>query len=447
MRTWLRIAAAVLSVAVLVPHLIASLRYVSEPGNVTGWEAAWIAQSLVDGHGFSFPELHRWLFEKVDTGRYFLTAWVDPIYTYCLAGLMLLFGPAHPVAAVWLNAIFLLSAFAFLYLSAERWFSPYAGLIVIALIGGVSNAWAAALDDENNTCLATLLISACFWQALRLFERPTAQRAIALGLLLGLTALGSPSTLLFSGATALVIATAVRLGHTRWRNALLVCIFAGLAMLPWTLRNYEVFGRFIPVRDGGGMLAFVGTVSLASVVQPELVPTRTRVDAHADTLREAVNLAQGRDERRALEKFPLDYALEVDPQRYAELDEARRDAWLGEQARAFARAHPGFVLAAALPKLGLFLRVLGPLGRITLIMAAFALIPGFRHPRARLAGAWIAAFAAPFGLIICYFNRYRAPVEPVVMLLALWGLWHAAAALRVRIAGAGAAPLANGEAS
>ena len=69
MKTWLRIAAAVLSLAVLIPELVTSLRYVSEPGHVTGWEAAWIAQSIVDGHGFSFPEIHRWLFEKVDTGR------------------------------------------------------------------------------------------------------------------------------------------------------------------------------------------------------------------------------------------------------------------------------------------------------------------------------------------------------------------------------------------
>ena len=357
---------------------------------------------------------------------------MDPIYTYCLAGLMLLFGPAHGIAAVWLNSVFLLAAFAFLYLSAERWFSPYAGLAVIALIG-FSSAWSAALDDENNTCLATLLIAACLWQALRLFDRPSAQRAIALGLLLGLTALGSPSTLLFAAATALVIATAGSSWRARWRDAALVCISAAIAMFPWTLRNYEVLGRFIPVRDGSGMLAFVGTVSLASVARPELVPTRAQVDAHADSLREAVNLAQGRDERRALERFPLDYAMEVDPKRYASLDEAQRDAWLGAQANAFARAHPGFVAAAIEPKLALFVRVLGPLGRITLILAALSLIIGFRHSRVRLAGAWIAAFVSPFGLIICYFDRYRAPVEPVVMLLALWGLWHAGAALRARL--------------
>ena len=97
----------------------------------TGWEAAWIAQGIVEGHGFSFPAVHRWLFVHTETGGYFPTAWVDPIYTYCLAGLMFLFGPAHAIAAVWLNAVFLLGAFAFLYLSAERWISPYAGVLVI----------------------------------------------------------------------------------------------------------------------------------------------------------------------------------------------------------------------------------------------------------------------------------------------------------------------------
>jgi hypothetical protein len=261
------------------------------------------------------------------------------------------------------------------------------------------------------------------------------------------TALGSPSTLLFTAGTALVIATAGGLWGARWRAAALVCICAGLAMLPWTLRNYEVFGKFIPVRDGGGMLAFVGTVALASISQPEIVPAQARVAAPANTLREAVNLAQGREERRALEKFPLEYAMEVDPQGYAQLDEAQRDAWLGAEAKRFALAHPGFVAAAAVPKLELFLRVLGFPGRITLLIAALALILGFRHVRVRLAGAWIVAFVTPFGLIICYFDRYRAPVEPIVMLLALWGLWQAGTALRAWLARAPTPPLVNGEAS
>jgi len=34
----------------------------------------------------------------VDTGEYFPTAWIDPLYTYCLAGLIYLFGSAHAIA-------------------------------------------------------------------------------------------------------------------------------------------------------------------------------------------------------------------------------------------------------------------------------------------------------------------------------------------------------------
>ena len=55
-RVWLRLAAALLALAILVPDLIHALRFVSTPGRVTGWEAAWIAKGIAEGHGFSLPE-------------------------------------------------------------------------------------------------------------------------------------------------------------------------------------------------------------------------------------------------------------------------------------------------------------------------------------------------------------------------------------------------------
>ena len=31
---------------------------------------------------------------------------------------------------------------------------------------------------------------------------------------------------------------------------------------------------------------------------------------------------------------------------------------------------------------------------------------------------WVAAYAAPFLIIICYFSRYRFPIEPIIAVLA-----------------------------
>src|SRR5207248_8287522 len=36
------------------------------------------------------------------------------------------------------------------------------------------------------------------------------------------------------------------------RKAIIVCVIAAAALFPWSIRNYEVFGRFSPMPPGGG---------------------------------------------------------------------------------------------------------------------------------------------------------------------------------------------------
>jgi 4-amino-4-deoxy-L-arabinose transferase-like glycosyltransferase len=82
------------------------------------------------------------------------------------------------------------------------------------------------------------------------------------GTLLGLTALARPEYLmfvLFLGLLALVLVARrrdLRVGLAA--AALFACAFA-LVLAPWTLRNYVVLDRFVPVTTGGGKALFVAT--------------------------------------------------------------------------------------------------------------------------------------------------------------------------------------------
>ena len=82
------------------------------------------------------------------------------------------------------------------------------------------------------------------------------------GALLGATALTRPEYLPFAAVFGLL--ALVRVGRRRsWRlglvsAALLVGTFA-LVLAPWTVRNYVVLDRFVPVTTGGGKALFVAT--------------------------------------------------------------------------------------------------------------------------------------------------------------------------------------------
>src|SRR5207244_9389077 len=79
---------------------------------------------------------------------------------------------------------------------------------------------------------------------------------------LGLTALTRPEYLPFVALFALF--ALIRIGRRRgWKiglasSVLLVAAFASM-LAPWTIRNFIVLDRFVPVTTGGGKALFVAT--------------------------------------------------------------------------------------------------------------------------------------------------------------------------------------------
>jgi hypothetical protein len=82
------------------------------------------------------------------------------------------------------------------------------------------------------------------------------------GLLFGLTSMFRPEYLLVGAA--FVVLAAIRVGLDRgWRpglsGAALLVIALLVPIVPWTIRNYDVLGRLVPVSTGGGKALYVGT--------------------------------------------------------------------------------------------------------------------------------------------------------------------------------------------
>lgn len=211
-----------------------------------GWEMGRIASSLASGHGFSSPF-------GPETGP---TAWEPPLYPYLIYGVFMVFGVYTKASAIVLLAFnSACSALTCLpiFLIARRIFSEKVA---------VGSAWAWALLPNVifwctrwiwETSLSALLLAFIVWLTLTLEDRDDWRAWIAFGLLWGIAALNSTSLLSFLPAAGLwAWFRRAKAGKRSLAGVMLASVFFFACITPWLVRNYEVFGKFIFIRDNFG---------------------------------------------------------------------------------------------------------------------------------------------------------------------------------------------------
>ena len=204
-----------------------------------------LARSLLAGHGFTFPT-DWWPTTPADTP----TAFWSYLYTLYLAGVYALFGP-HPLVARLIQAVIagILGPWL-VYRIGWRVFGPTAGLVGAALLAVYIYFiyYGAALVTE------TFYILAVLWAldlALGLVESPSRRGWVLLGLALGLATLLRQLILLFVSFLLLWLWWAGR-GRVRWRYLVIPLLVIIILVLPWTVRNYRAFDRFVLLNTNAG---------------------------------------------------------------------------------------------------------------------------------------------------------------------------------------------------
>jgi 4-amino-4-deoxy-L-arabinose transferase-like glycosyltransferase len=89
-------------------------------------------------------------------------------------------------------------------------------------------------------------------------ERPNTVRAGLAGVALGLTLLMRPSTLFLVPLLSIWGLWQFRSDRKALLLALAIPFIGGLCLVPWTIRNYKVFGKFIPLSTMGGSTLLQG---------------------------------------------------------------------------------------------------------------------------------------------------------------------------------------------
>ena len=385
-----------------------------KPGLPYGYELGRVAQAIASGHGFSSP------LRAVDTGP---TAWFTPLYPYLVATIFKIWGiftdKSRLVIEV-MNCAFASLTVIPIYAMARKSFGP--GVAV-----GAAWVWVFLPKAVEfpivwiwDTTLTALFLALILWATLEVRDAKSSWAWAGYGALWCVGVLINPSILSLLPFLLAWAAWETRKRTTQWGRpiALAILIFV-VGLVPWTIRNHVVFGRWVVLRSNLGLELWLGN-------NPEVAdtwsPWRHPNDDPAETekfqrMGEMAYMAEKQNEAiRFMESHPAT-ALESIFHRfvYNWLDSAESAA---------------DTLSTGAPS---------EMGRLALnfLFSTLALLGALFAYRVRSREAILYAIVLLVYPVVFYLThssvRYRFPIDPVMTILAVFGVSHALTALRERM--------------
>jgi 4-amino-4-deoxy-L-arabinose transferase-like glycosyltransferase len=378
-------------------------QYRSRPGHDNfefGWEMGRIGRSIAQGHGFSSPY-------DGDTGP---SAWEPPLYPFLIGGVFRIFG-IYTRASAWvllsINSLFATLTCIPIFLVARRTFDESVAKWSAYAWGLNPYVWYWSIHWIWDTTFTPLIMACLFWLALELQDWPGWRGWVLFGGLYGVGALANPTMLAFLPFSGLWIwRQRYRRGLPSFGGVAVSSVVFFLVLTPWVVRNYEVFGRFVFLRDDFGLQIRLGNgPSADGMLMAYLQPNLNKLE---------------------LEKFQRMGELA-----YAESCKRMTFDWI--------RAHPARFAVISLKRFFYYWngvpRPTSSLSPVDFHTSAFlatsvlALWGLGRALRQKRPGAWLFA-----GLVLTYptvyyfvfpHARYRHPIEPELVILIVFLLLEA----------------------
>lgn len=240
----------VFAVACLVRIIVAARLSDFNPATANLWEYGSVALKSMGRGGITWQVLR-------PDGSLFIypTAFVPPLPIFLWMGVFALFGVTK--SALIVMVIFNLVCSCLIVLYTMRIATTLFGSAAISLLAGVF----VALYPEFVYSVATYhAVNFYLVFLLAIFDlsssryRPSVGLSVVIGVLLGAAALTRTEYLLLGAA----IVGAATLNHRRWLLGVLTMAIAIATISPWTVRNYVVFHRVVPVANSVGYNLFKG---------------------------------------------------------------------------------------------------------------------------------------------------------------------------------------------
>ena len=258
-------------------------QYRTRPGNDNfefGWEMGRIGRSIALGQGFSSPY-------EGNTGP---TAWEPPLYPFLIGGVFKAFG-VYTKASAWvllsINSLFATLTCVPIFLIARNTFGNNIAKWSAYAWGLNPYVWYWSIHWIWDTTFTPFILACLFLLVLELSETevphvPLPLRDVGLalwalfGALYGIGALANPTMLAFLPFCGLWIwRQRYRRGLSSLGGIVIASVVFWTAVSPWLVRNYEVFGRFVFIRDDFGLQFRLGNWkgadgTLMAYLQPNL---------------------------------------------------------------------------------------------------------------------------------------------------------------------------------
>ncbi|MBZ5680536.1 MAG: glycosyltransferase family 39 protein [Acidobacteriia bacterium] len=360
-----------------------------------GWEMGSVGAAIASGHGFSSPF-------GPPTGP---TAWEPPLYPYLVAGVFKVFGiysAASAFVLLAINSVFSALTCIPIFLTGRRVFSEKVAVGAAWTWALLPNVMFWCTKAVWETSLSALLVAVLLWLALTMEDREGWLPWLEFGLLWGIAALNSTTLVSFLPAAGLwAWYRRAKRGRPSLAGVVLSSVVFFACITPWLVRNYEVFGKFIFIRDNFGAELRLGNGNGADGTLMLYLDATHDVYAmrQFQTMGELPYIAMRKQQA-------LDY-IEADYGRFAGLCVKR------------------FIYFWAGPPKDTQPWWLNPAKNSLFLASSVLMFWGLgRALRSRKPGAWLL-----FWLVLLYpavyyvvysISRYRHPIEPVIAILCVY---------------------------
>jgi 4-amino-4-deoxy-L-arabinose transferase-like glycosyltransferase len=360
-----------------------------------GWEMGRIGRAIATGRGFADP------FDG-QTGP---TAWESPLYPYLIAGVFRITGVyTHASALILLaiNSIFSALTCIPIFLIAKRCFTEKVALWTTWLWAVLPSVMYWSTRWVWETSLAAFLFALIFWLTLKLEDFEDTTPWMGFGVLWGVAALSNASLLSFLPVSGLwAWYRRAKKGMPSLSGVSLAALFFAATIAPWSVRNFEVFGKFIFIRSNFGAELRLGNGPGADGTWMSYVhPSQNIVEFRRyQQLGEVAYVAMRK--REAIDFIRADYG---------------RFAWIS--LKRFVYYWGGLPRSSEIPALAPFKN---SVFLASSVLAWWGLV---RALRKRRPGAWLFLWLIVTYPAIYYFvfphPRYRHPIEPELGILIVY---------------------------
>lgn len=380
-----------------------------------GYELGHVASSIAAGKGFSSP------LRMVATGP---TAWFTPIFPYMVAAIFKIWGiysDASHIIIQTLNCAFVALTVIPIYYTAKRTFGQ--GVAIGA-------AWVWVFLPTGlffpilwiwDTALTALVLTLIFWATLAMRDAQTIFAWAGYGALWAFGVLVNPSILsLFPFLLGWLLWESRRDAAPWAKFAAATLLVFTIALVPWTIRNYRVFGQFIALRSNFGLELWLGNnPEVPDTWSPWLHPDASQAQAEKyRRMGEIAFMAEKQNEAftfmRTHPRDTLGFIFRRFINNWLAITDSPVDTW---------SASPYYLKAFMV---------------INSLFSLFALLGVlFAHRNRRPDALPYAMVLLVFPLVFYLTHtslRYRFPMDPIMMVLAAYGVAYPISLLRSRSA-------------